>query len=204
MDFLNKSLGLSAKRRSVCFSIHGGMNNTPDFTKATSGKNIRGAIAVIFILCCTSIAPADVVTEWNAIMQETAAVPPFPNLRTAAITQLAIFEAVNAITRDYKTYLGRITAQPRASREAAVIAAAHRALVVLHPARAVELDALRVRSLAAIPDGQAKSDGIAVGEAAANAILALRAGDSWDTVLPYVISNKPGEWKPTPPGYSPT
>jgi PAP2 superfamily protein len=203
VDFLNKSLDCSAKHRSVCFSIHGRMHNTLDFAKATTRKNIKGAIALIFILCCTSIAPADVVTEWNAIMQETAAVPPFPNLRTAAITQLAVFEAVNAITRDYKAYLGRITAQSGASREAAVIAAAHRALVALHPARAVELEALRARSLAAIPDSQAKIDGIAVGEAAANAILALRGGDGWDTVLPYVISNKPGEWKPTPPGFAP-
>ena len=56
---------------------------------------------------------ADVILDWNAIMQATvSAQPPFPQARFAAITQLAVFEAVNAITRDYKPYLGTITAPP--------------------------------------------------------------------------------------------
>ena len=39
-------------------------------------------------------------------MQSTvAAQAPFPQARFAAITQLAVFEAVNAITKEYKPYL---------------------------------------------------------------------------------------------------
>jgi hypothetical protein len=121
----------------------------------------------------------DAVTDWNAIMEKTvmeATPDPFLQLRSPAITQLAVFEAVDAIVGDYETYCIGISEPPGASAEAAAIAAAHRALVALHPASVSKLDALRATSLAAIPDGEAKNDGIAVGEAAANAIVALRRG----------------------------
>ena len=46
------------------------------------------------------------------------------------------------------------------------------------PARAVAaLNAARDTDLAAIPNGPAKTNGIAVGMAAANAMIALRAAD---------------------------
>ena len=88
-----------------------------------------------------------------------------------------MFEAVNAIVGGYTPYLGTIEARRGASPEAAAIAAAHRTLVSLHPTSAVSLDAARNTSLAAIADGAAKDDGIAVGVAAADAMLALRASD---------------------------
>ena len=70
-------------------------------------------------------------------MQMTVApANPFLQTRSAAIVQLAVFEAVNAIVGDYEPYLGTIAAPPGASPDAAVVAAAHRALVALHPASA--------------------------------------------------------------------
>ena len=58
-------------------------------------------------------AQADAVLDWNAIMQSTvAAQAPFPQARFAAITQLAVFEAVNAITKQYKPYLSTGTITP--------------------------------------------------------------------------------------------
>jgi hypothetical protein len=167
-------------------------------------KRLCSAILSTFILFGAGAAHADVVTDWNAIMEQTVApTDPFLRIRSAAITQLAVFEAVNAIVLDYEPYLGSIVAPPGASPKAAAIAAAHRALVALHPGSASELDALRARSLAAIPDGPAKNDGIAVGEAAANAILALRADDGSDKVVPYTPGTKPGDWRPTPPNFLP-
>ncbi len=167
-------------------------------------QRLCSVIVATFILSGEGAAYADVVTDWNAIMQETvASTDPFLQVRSAAITQIAVFEAVNAIVRDYKPYCGHIAAPPGASPEAAAIAAAHRALVALDPGSAMELDALRARSLAAIPDGQAKNDGIAVGEAAANAILALRADDGSSAVVPYTPGTRPGEWRPTPPDFVP-
>src|SRR3954464_3255088 len=141
-------------------------------------KRINKRLGIPMVTACVlfsaGAAHADAVTDWNAIMQATVApANPFVQTRSAAIVQLAVFEAVNAIVGDYEPYLGTIVEPPGASPDAAAVAAAHRALVALHPASAPALDVFRAQSLSAIPDGPAKDDGIAVGVAAADAMLAL-------------------------------
>src|SRR5690242_14052888 len=134
--------------------------------------------SLLAILLVPALVKADVVLDWNAIMVATVSTqPPFPAARFAAITQLAVFEAVNAITREYQPYLGTITASSDASPEAAAIAAAHDVLKNYFPASAASLDAASASSLAAIPNSSAKTAGIAVGEAAAAAMIAVRAND---------------------------
>jgi hypothetical protein len=91
-------------------------------------------------------------------------------------------------------------AAPGAAPEAAAVAAAHRVLLSLHPASAAILDAARATSLVAIPDGPAKDAGVAVGEAAAAAMLARRADDgAANANVPYSPGTGPGDWQPTPP-----
>src|ERR1700727_2785558 len=147
-------------------------------------------------------AKADVVLDWNVIAVDTA-VPngqnPFAQARSAAIVQLAVFEAVNAITGEYHPYLGTIVAPPGASPEAAAIQAAYRVLSTYFRASASTLDAERAKSLASIPDGQAKTDGIATGDAAALAMIALRANDG-SSPAQFKIPGPPvpGEWQATP------
>jgi hypothetical protein len=85
-----------------------------------------------------------------------------PASRFAASTQLAVFEAVNAIKRDHQPYLGTITAPASASPEAA----AHDVLNNYFPATAATLDAALASSLAGIPEGSAKTAGITVRQAA--------------------------------------
>src|SRR5688572_6522627 len=124
------------------------------------------------LIAMASISPgmanADAVQDWNAIFwTTTAAQNPFLQARFAAITHLAMFEAVNAVTGDYQAYLGTVAGTPGASAEAAAVAAAHRVLSTYFPGSASTLDAARAASLAGIPDGQAETDGLAVGEAAA-------------------------------------
>jgi hypothetical protein len=134
-------------------------------------------------------------------MQATVTVAPTnPNLQTrwGAIVQLAVFEAVNAITGDYESYLEEIAAPSWASQEAAVIVAAHDTLVALRPASAATLDPLRDADLAAITDGPEKEAGIIVGEAAAAAMLLRRIDDGWDDVVPYTPGTDPGDYQPLP------
>jgi hypothetical protein len=147
---------------------------------------------------------ADVVTDWNAVMQMTVAPSnAFVQARAGAIVQVAVFEAVNSITGNYTPYRGTVSAASGASPEAAAIAAAHRTLVTLYPANTAALDAAEATSLAAIPDGQSKTDGISAGEAAATAILALRANDGAANIVPYAPGTDPGDWQPTPPAFAP-
>src|SRR5262245_56129603 len=125
------------------------------------------------MLLMPAAGKAVVILDWITTMQATVSKhPPFPPARFAAITQLAVVEAVNAITGDYKPYLGTINATPSASAEAAAIAAAHTVLRNYFPGSAVSLDAARTSSLATIADGPARAAGISVGEAAAAPMVA--------------------------------
>ena len=162
-----------------------------------TAKTIRLFTGLVF---SAGIATADAVLDWNSIMQTTvAAQAPFPQARFAAITQLAVFEAVNAVTGEYKPYLGTIAAAPGASAEAAAIAAAHAVLKNYFPASAATLDAALASSLAPIPDGPAKSSGIMIGEMAAAAMIADRINDGSAPPGFYVpTSSGPGEWQTTP------
>jgi hypothetical protein len=146
------------------------------------------------------------VTDWNAIMEETArAASPNPAAaaRAAVIMQVAVFEAVNSIVGDYEPYRRKIDAPPGASPEAAAVLAAHSVLTKLYADKAPQLDIERDKSLATIADGAAKTLGIAIGMAAAEAIIALRAGDGFEIDVPYAPGSKPGQWQPTPPDFTP-
>lgn len=168
-------------------------------------RRIAAGLLTVLLLLVPAGAHADVVHDWNTIMLTTiSAQSPFAQARFGAITQLAVFEAVNACTGEYEPYLGTVIAPAGASPEAAAIAAAHAVLKNYFPASAQALDAARATSLAAIPDGQAKTDGISVGEAAAAAMIARRANDGstpLQTFLPASID--PGVWQPTPPAFGP-
>ena len=142
-----------------------------------------------------------VVREWNEIAYTTIGPTggPFGGTRLMTTVQVAVFEAVNAITGKYEPYLGTISAPHGASPEAAAVMAAHGVLVAFFPAQAGALDLRRDSSLAAIPDGQAKTDGIAVGMAAAAAMLADRTNDGSSPPLTYLpTSLDPYQWQLTP------
>jgi membrane-associated phospholipid phosphatase len=167
-----------------------------------AGKRTFGlCMLMATLLFGPAVAKADPVLDWNVIAVDTAVANgqnPFAQARFGAIVQVAVFEAVNAITGDYRPYLGSIVAPHGASANAAAIEAAYRVLSTYFPHSAPTLDPARSSSLASIPDGQAKIDGIATGDAAANALIALRANDGsspaqFKTPGPPV----PGEWQAT-------
>jgi PAP2 superfamily protein len=165
-------------------------------------NRILGLCMLIAALFGAAVAKADVVLDWNAIAVNTAVANgqnPFAQARYAAIVQLAVFESVNAITGEYHPYLGTIVAPPGACPEAAAIQAAYHVLNTYFPMSATPLAAERAKSLASIPDGQAKTDGIATGDAAALAMIALRANDG-SSPAQFKIPGPPvpGEWQATP------
>jgi hypothetical protein len=164
-------------------------------------KRFRASLVVALLCLPAAVVRADVVTDWNARMVATVSGQnPFAQARFAAIVHLAVYEAVNSIKRTYQPYLADpIPVAYPASPEAAAVAAAHRVLVTYFPASTVTLDAARAASLATITDGAAKANGIAVGEAAATAMVALRANDGSSPPAFYTpASADPGAWQPTP------
>src|SRR5204863_7207531 len=90
--------------------------------------SISAALVALFVFSPIA-ATADVVLDWNAIAVTTLVSQgqsPFAQARFMAITQLAVFEAVNAITGDYRPYLGTVVAPAGASVDAAAVTAAYK------------------------------------------------------------------------------
>jgi hypothetical protein len=166
----------------------------------TQRTRMTGWMAAAVMLGSAAPVRADVVLDWNATMMQTiTGLSPFGTQRLTAITQLAVFEAVNAVTGGYEPYLNTITAPAGASPEAAAAAAAHGVLTFYYPAKAGALDAALALSLAAIPDGPAEDDGVAVGAAAAAAMIAARSNDGSSPSASYPPAPAaPGVWQPTP------
>lgn len=145
--------------------------------------------------------------EWNdallQIIRETGG-GPCPMSRKCAIVHVAMYDAVNSITRTHETYSGFVDAPSTASLDAAVAQAAHDALAVVFPRPVtVNVDALLAKHLATIPDGPDKDAGIAIGAAAAAAVLELRADDGSSNNAPFVPVGLPGFWEPSAPTYTP-
>src|SRR5687768_9939196 len=98
-------------------------------------RNLSAAFVLASLCAAPPAAYAEVVLDWNAIAIRTLSTQPAPGVnpffqaRFMAITQLAVFEAVNAIEGGRESHLGTVAPAPGASAEAAAIAAAHQVLV---------------------------------------------------------------------------
>jgi hypothetical protein len=165
------------------------------------GLIATAVVAVGLLATCPQARASDTVGEWNQIALAatvTANQGPLPQIRSMAIVQVSVHDAVNAITQQYDTYLN-ISGRWEASADAAAIAAAHHVLVNLFPPQAGALNAARAASLAA--HGLSESDpGIRLGEAIAAAMLKRRSIDgSAQAQFPYTATGAgtPGVWVAT-------
>jgi len=164
----------------------------------------RTAVALLALVGLSGPVRADVVTDWNqTTLQAVAAagLNPQRQHRVAAMAHAAVHDAVNSIVPRYEPYAVRITPSGDASIEAAAVQAAHGVLIRLLPSQAALLDAARAASLSGIPDGPAKEEGLAVGDAVAVQVVALRSADGSDVDGVYTFGSGPGEYQRTPPTF---
>ena len=159
------------------------------------------------VLWSAAISQAgNVVTDWNNIASTTIVKNGGKGAGSSAIwfayTNLAVYDAVNAITGQYRTFYYKGTGPQTASVDAAAAAAAHRVLVNYFPAQKSDLDASFAASLSNIgADPTAKAAGVSVGEAAAASLIAARTADGLEANVPYVPGSGMGVWIPTPPAF---
>jgi hypothetical protein len=169
--------------------------------RARIGGALLSAIAVI-ALANPSIASADTVTQWNE--NASNALFPAQDGRVAfvhlAMVHGAVYDAVNAIDGGHEGYLlSSRLAQPEDSKEAAAATAAFGVLVSLLPDQRPAFEAQYAASLASIPEGTSKERGIAVGEAAAAAMIAARTEDGRFGPFRFLVGTVPGAWRPVLP-----
>ena len=155
----------------------------------------------------SALHAGNVVADWTAIGSTTIVANGGKASPSSfvwfAYSSLAMYDAVNAITGEYEPFYYRMSGPSSASVDAAAAAAAHRILVNYFPAQQAGLDTQYNASLAALtasPD--AKTAGVAVGEAAAMAVISARTGDGLEASVSYTPGSGPGAWIPTPPAYA--
>jgi hypothetical protein len=147
-----------------------------------------------------AVPPDVAVTHWSEIAAaQLTPLPPARSITGMAMVHGAVYDAVNAIDGTHQPYLAQPHASSTASLDAAVAAAAYNVLLGLAVPPAT-LAAPYAASLAAISDGQAKTDGIAAGQAAAAAMLAARANDGRGGAFRFTAGTSVGQWRPEPAG----
>jgi hypothetical protein len=171
-----------------------------------------------------ALPPGNTVAQWNKITEDTVVGVGMLTEEGSiymAYASAAVYDAVVAIEGGFEPYGPAIDAPAGASVDAAVVEAAYRTLWAYFPPESCNpasppavyafclgvrprLDALYAEALSAIPPGQAKTDGQAVGLQAASDIIALRSGDG--RMTPFGVTSPfatlppgPGVWRLTPP-----
>jgi hypothetical protein len=167
-------------------------------------------------------APAAVGLEWNQIFLDALVATAPPNAshpRLGAILYTAVFDAYNGVDGRHTPLFMDGGPGSGASAPAAVVAAAHTALVGLFPSQQPALDARYAASLAVLQDECARGRqpngrlrvcqerierGVEWGSDVAHAVLAWRANDGFGASYPaFVGGTAVGQWRPTPPAFGP-
>jgi hypothetical protein len=166
---------------------------------AAGGVHAQGAVVLV-------AQGPNAVSAWHELAARVIAAPPSPSRTTLAerfagpdlvTLQIAVYDAAVAVTATHRPF----AAEPRtpaagASVEAAVNEAAYRVLTALFPSRSALYRPTDEGRMAALADGDAKARGAAVGAEVAAGVLALRADDGRDVVLPpFVPGSAPGAYR---------
>jgi hypothetical protein len=150
-----------------------------------------------------STTSGELVIQWNEVAFELAKradgyQDPFPHLRTLTMMHLAMHDAVNGVTSTYERYAATVS-DAGADPAIAAAAAAHAVLKAVHPAQSALLDAKLSQLGTAQKNVAARERGMALGKAAAQAILRARASDRSDAVEQYTAAAGPGRYRFVPP-----
>lgn len=176
-------------------------------------KRLSSASLVALVAGMLSLSPAqaavgptdDPVLYWNSIVVSTVPGGPPVQSRSAAIVNIAIFDAVNAALGKPNNGYSTGVAVTGGDTRAAASQAAHDVLVKLNPGGTATYDAALAASLSQVSNVAARTAGVATGAAYATAILATRGTDgaAGAGAVPYTAAPDPGVWRPTPPGNLP-
>jgi hypothetical protein len=178
---LSLQAGLPHGRRSLSWPA-------PTTPPLESNMKLITSLCITLSVLCAGSARADAVTDWNVKSCDViveARLATQPAVRVMAIVQTAAHRAV-------------VTASQRGASVEAALAASHRkTLTQLLPAQQAMVEAAYQAALGAVADNAAKLDGIADGEAAAQAVLAARADDGAAAPETYRPHTTAGAYVPT-------
>jgi PAP2 superfamily len=164
-------------------------------------KHIAAAIGVL-VAVTTTTTRADTITDWNETaiaVLKTANVTGNPWTRHMAMVHVAMSDAVNSVQGKYARYVAKGELARDASPEAAASSAARHVLLQAYPNQKAAIDEAHARSITGIPEGPAKTAGLALGEQLGALVIADRAADGTSAPDSYRPVTTPGVWLPTAP-----
>ena len=175
--------------------------------RARVSAGLAAVLALVAVLAIgpatTSAAPGEnAVVHWSGVAANAIVVgrAPASSSVLGGMVHGAMYDAVAAVEGGLEPFATGVTAPPGASADAAVAQAARDVLVARVPLQAASVQASYDTYMGSIPDGPAKDGGKAVGAAAAAGMLAMRTGDHFDDVVPYVQPPVgPGVFEPIAP-----
>jgi PAP2 superfamily len=176
---------------------------TAAIASGRSSRNHHGAVRARL-----ASDPPDQVIQWNQELQKVLVAPGAQPVsihptRTLAITQIAVYDAVNGILGGGRPLVADLPGPRGASADAAAAAAARTTLDALLPSQQPTIDAFFQSSVAQIGSGEHVERGIRFGNAVAQAVLTARAADGANATPPvFTPGTGPGEYQLTPPGFA--
>jgi hypothetical protein len=174
--------------------------------RLVAGWRVASSVVLIGLLTAVPGAHADTIPDWNLVtanaLQTAKAGTGLAHSRVYAMVHGAMFDAVNAIDRGYQPYAADLKAPLGACPDTATAVAAHTVLVDLYPLQKDMFDAALAASLAKVQYSQAKTDGMALGKAAAEKMLTLRRNDRMSEKASFAPKSGPGAFQ-LPPNANP-
>ena len=166
---------------------------------ASRRADVARALTAVFAGNAQSVAAAP------SLVPPGAPLAPFVEARLYAIANVAMHDALNAITPRFGRYADTGPINRDASAAAAVLTAAHDAIVGADPAAKPGTDAWYASEMAALSGTSEVADGVSIGHRAAAAILGRRATDgvAGGGVAPYHPGSNPGDYQFTFPFNTP-
>jgi len=174
--------------------------------------SLRLAIPLLAALITSAFIPAasaNSVLYWNDQVINATRLsrnPPPPSSMFLAAFHVAIFDAVNGITRTHQGWIVNDPAPAGADMDAAIAGAAYTILKQYwsQSSNPRNLKIAYDKALAEIPDGQAKTDGLAWGKLVAERVIEERSQSGFNKPIPgNYSSTEPGKWRETPTGFRP-
>lgn len=169
---------------------------------------------------CPNRRHLDAVRRWNSIAIDASGldhtpvragenrvfgeqVGPGRSSRAMAIVHIAMFDTITAVLGGYESYTDLERCRVPVSLDLAVSQAAHDTLVALYPSQAAALDAELQENLDDVPASDLKNASIALGQTAAETILAFRSQDGANQPevrvnVDWITNPAPGHWRQDP------
>jgi hypothetical protein len=152
-------------------------------------KAFAPALVGLTLISGTTLVQADVITDWNKTaidVMKAVNVAGNPWTRSMAIMNVSMADAVNSVQNRYARFTPELQPDPNASPEAAAAAAARTILMRQYPGQKEKIEEAYAESLKKIPEGAARTAGIALGERVAAEVFAERQNDQTNLPDTYV------------------